>query len=76
MAKKITFCTTDFLSTTPTCGCFERFSSIEGLKTCPDEEGIKTRPERALFSKYPLKTCPDEEGIKTLRAKGLAVAGF
>ena len=39
---------------------------VEGLKTRPDEEGIKTK--LALACQHPnfrLKTRPDEEGIKT-----------
>jgi len=35
------------------------------LKTCPDEEGIKTCSGIDEIPFPALKTCPDEEGIKT-----------
>jgi len=44
-------------------GCAMRSES--SLKTCPDEEGIKTISSAIIESIPSLKTCPDEEGIKT-----------
>ena len=65
MTKKITFQTTKFLTTTLAGRCFERFSSVKLLNTCPDEEGIKTRQFVYAEALPNLNTCPDEEGIKT-----------
>ena len=47
------------------------------LKTCPDEEGIKTDPSVGiLLGGCPLKTCPDEEGIKTYPLFKLLISIF
>ena len=43
------------------------FLVLRALKTCPDEEGIKTALTVPSRHSHALKTCPDEEGIKTDR---------
>jgi len=53
-----------------------RKNRLLSLKTCPDEEGIKTSKHTCNICIFfaSLKTCPDEEGIKTFNPRRFRTA--